>query len=171
LTGFGQIPVATDVVPNLAVDRIQEQRIDREITAQRILLHCAEDVVAQDAAAGVLAFIVFAVEQPTECRNLDQRAALTHVSQPKAAADQATAWKNLLDFLGGRAGGNVEILGRFTQQQVAHAATDNKCLETRFLQAANDVGRMRTKLLEPDPMLRLRNGNEVSDDDLRFVAG
>jgi hypothetical protein len=30
---------------------------------------------------------------------------------------------------------------------------------------------MRAKLLEPDPVFGLGNGNELFDDDLRFVTG
>jgi len=93
------------------------------------------------------------------------------VCQAEAAPDQPAARKDRLDFLGGRAGGDVEILGRLAQQEVAYAAADDERLETRFLQGVNDVGGMRTKLLEPDPMLGLGNGDERFDDDLRFVTG
>jgi hypothetical protein len=93
------------------------------------------------------------------------------VGQAEATPDQTAARKNRLDFFRSRAGGDVEILGRLAQQKIAHAAADDERLETCFLQGANDVGGMRTKLLEPDPVLGLGNGNERFDDDLRFVTG
>jgi len=93
------------------------------------------------------------------------------VGQSETAADQAAAWKHVLDLLGGRTGGYIEVLGRLTEQQVAHTAADNEGLETGLLQAANNIRCMRAKLLEPYPVLGLGYGIEVFNDDLRFVTG
>jgi len=119
----------------------------------------------------MLTFIVIGIEPAAEGGNLDQGAPLAHVGKPEAAADQAAAWKNVLDFLGRRTGGDIKVLGRLAQQQVAHTAADDERFETRLLQAANDIRRVRAKLLEPYPVLGLGYGNEVVNDDLRFVTG
>jgi hypothetical protein len=91
--------------------------------------------------------------------------------QAKPAADQAAAGKYLLHLFGRGAGGDVEVLGRFAQQQIAHAAAHDKGLKAGFLQVANYFARVRAKLLEPDSVFGLRDGDEVFNGDLRFVTG
>jgi hypothetical protein len=91
--------------------------------------------------------------------------------QAESAADQPAAGKNLLHFLGRGAGGDIEVFGRLAQQQVAYAAAHDKGLETGFLQVADYFARMRAKLLEPDSVLGLQDGDEIFNDDLRFMTG
>ena len=52
-------------------------------------------------------------------------AAEHHVHQAEAPADEQRAAEQRLDLLGARVGGDVEVLGRDAEQQVAHRAADH----------------------------------------------
>jgi len=84
--------------------------------------------------------------RPTEGCDFNQGPRLAHVGQAKPAADQPAAWKNVLDLFGRGAGGHVEVLGNFTQQQISNAAAHDKSLEARFLQFADDFACVRAKV-------------------------
>jgi hypothetical protein len=90
------------------------------------------------------------------------------MSQAESPADQAAAGENLLYLLRRRAGGNVEILRHLAQQQVANTAADDKSLEAGVLQFTNDIGGVRTELLQPDPVLGLGDGDKLVDGGLRY---
>ena len=55
--------------------------------------------------------------------------------QPKTPADQATVAEQLAHLLRQGVGGNIEVLGLKTQQQIADAAADQEGLESRLAQA------------------------------------
>jgi hypothetical protein len=93
------------------------------------------------------------------------------MGQAKPPTDQATTREHVLDFFGGRAGGDVEIFGGLAEQQVANTAADDERLETRLLQFAHDISCVRAKLFQPDSVFGLGNSNEFFDDGLRFVTG
>ncbi len=72
-------------------------------------------------------------------RHLDDLAPEEHVRQTEAPADQAAVAEQPLHLLGQRIGGDVEILRLDADQQVAHAAADQKCHEARH--RAGDTAR------------------------------
>ena len=79
--------------------------------------------------------------------------------------------KDVLDFLGRGAGCDIEVLGRLAEQQVTDAAANDEAFVTCLLQFTNGFTRMRAKLLEPDSVLGLGNGDEFFDDVLRCATG
>ena len=103
--------------------------------------------------------------------DFNQSTGLAHVGQPESPADQAAPRKDVLDLLGRGTGCDIEVLGRLAEQQVADAAADDEALVTCLLQLTNDFTRMRAKLLEPDSVLGLGNGDEFFDDVLRCATG
>jgi hypothetical protein len=103
--------------------------------------------------------------------DFNQCTGLAHVGQPESPADQPAPGKDVLDFLGRGAGCDIEVLGRLAEQQVTDAAADDEALVTCFLQFTNNFTRMRAKLLEPDSVLGLGNGDEIFDDVLRCATG
>jgi hypothetical protein len=96
-------------------------------------------------------------------------AGLANVRQAETPPDQAAPWKDFLDFLRRRAGGHVEILGRLAQKQVANTAADDERFIAGILELLDDLGGVRAKLLEPDAVLSLGNGDKFFDGDLRFL--
>jgi hypothetical protein len=93
------------------------------------------------------------------------------VRETESAPDQAAAGENFLHLLRRGAGSDVEVLGRFAEQQVAHAPAHDVGLETGILQVADYFACVRAELLEPDSVFGLRDGDEVFNGDLRFVTG
>jgi hypothetical protein len=119
----------------------------------------------------VLAFFIISIEAAPKRGHFDQGTALADVGQTEASPDQAAPRKNVLDLFGGGAGSDIEILGRLAQQQVANTAADNEGLEASLLKFADDIACMRTELSEPYAVFGLGDGDELFDDDLRFVTG
>jgi hypothetical protein len=66
-----------------------------------------------------------------------------------------------MHLFGRSAGGHVKVFGRLAQDQVAHAAADNKRLVTGVLQFFDSFRGVRAKLFEPNAMLGLGYGDEV----------
>jgi hypothetical protein len=93
------------------------------------------------------------------------------VGKPKPPADQARAREHLDDLFGRGLRGDVEVLGRLAEQQVAHAAADDVRLEAGLLEFTNDVGGDRAKFSEPNSVLGLGNGDEMIDGVLLVRAG
>ena len=93
------------------------------------------------------------------------------MGQPEPAPDQATTRKDLLDFLRRGARGHVKIFRNLAEQQVPDTPAHQECLEAGFLQFTDDVSGIRTKVLEPNSVLGLRNGEIIVNDDLRGLTG
>ena len=101
---------AADVVPDFLGRRVEVERVDREVAAQRVLGLRAEHVVGQQPA--VLVGGVVADLTRAERRDLDRLGAGQHVHQPKAPADDERAAKQRLHLLRRGVGRDVEVLGR-----------------------------------------------------------
>jgi hypothetical protein len=93
------------------------------------------------------------------------------MGKAESPPDQPAAWKNVLDFFGRSAGGHIEILGDFSEQQVANAAAHQKCFVTRILQVADNFGRVPAKFFQPNAMFGLGNGDKIINIVLRAVTG
>ncbi len=141
--------------------RVVVHGVDREVAARGILVLRTPDVVAQHAAAGVhrmvhagelgLAGALVAahglgravVQEGAEGGDFDDLvlapAAIDHVHDAKALADDEGAAEQALDLLGRGIGGHVEVLGAQAQQQVAHGAADDVGLVARILQRLDHV--------------------------------
>ncbi len=108
------------------------------------MLHAREFALAGALVAGHLLGIS-AVEVGAEGGDLDHLvlapAAVDHVHDAKAPADDEGAPEQTLDLLGRGAGGDVEVLGPQAQQQVAHAAADEVGLEAGLLERVHHVQR------------------------------
>ena len=65
--------------------------------------------------------------------------AIDHMDDTKAPSNDEGTAKGRFDLLGRGVGGDVEIFGFQTQQQVTHRTTDDIGFEATVLQGAHDV--------------------------------
>ena len=136
-------------------------RVDGEVAPRGVFHLRAPDVVAQHPAAGVhrmgaagqcgLAGLLVAldlgglavVHVGAEGRHLDHlmvaTAAVDHVHDAEAPADDEGAAEQPLHLLGRGIGGHVEVLRPQAHQQVAHRATHHIGLEAGALQGAHHI--------------------------------
>ena len=121
------------VVGDVLRGRIVVERVDGEIAPQRVFFLRAVNVVGENAAMFVGRYVL-GITMRAEGRHLDHFAADHHVHDLEAPADDARAAELTAHFFGGRAGGDVEILGCLFRQQVAHRATYYEGLKSGFLQ-------------------------------------
>ena len=91
----------------------------------------------------VLRILALRRRRGTKCRDFDDLAAEMHVSQAKAAADEAAISKQPAHFFRQRVGGDVEILRRDPQEQIAHRTAHQERLVARLLQAVKNLQRVR----------------------------
>ena len=99
-------------------------------------------------------FLVIALRViAAEGRHFDDLAAEVHMHQLEAATDHPRVAKLGADLLGRGAGGNVEILGLYADQQVAHAAADQVGLVAGFLQTVHHAHRVAAELAAMQRML------------------
>ena len=133
------------------------QRVDGEVAPGGVFLLVAEDVVAQHAAVlvGVGALGVLA---GAEGGDLDRLRSAHHVHDLEAPADDARAPERGAHLFGRGAGGDVVVLGRLADQQVAHRAADHEGLEALLLQHRAHLARGRRELLAADAVAF--DGNE-----------
>jgi len=172
LARVGQTAV---VVHDHLLLRVVVHRVDGEAAARRVLDLRTPDVVAQHAARGVdhvgLAFQrplgrllvalhllgVVLLEQRPEGRDLDDfmlpAAAVDHVHDAEASADDEGTPELVLDLLGRGVGGHVEVLGATAQQQVAHGAAHDVGLEAGIGQSLDDLDAAFVEQLRIDPVL------------------
>jgi hypothetical protein len=130
-----QVGHAVVVVDDGLARRIVVQRVDGEVAPRGVLGLTAEHVVGQHPAVlvgGGRAFLV----QRAEGRDFDGLAPAHDVHDAKAPTDDARATEQRAHFLRRGAGGDVEILGRQTGEQVAHGAAHHEGLVTGLLQHA-----------------------------------
>jgi hypothetical protein len=102
--------------------------------------------------------------RPSEGSNFDHFPAKSYVRQTKSSADEPTISEQLSDFLGMRVGGNVEIFGYRSEQQISDATADQISLIARFVQgienlqrAAADIG-PRNVMRGPGNYMRFADG-------------
>jgi len=62
------------------------------------------------------------------------------VRETESAADDAAVPKDSLYVVGTSAGGDVEVLGTQSEEQIANASADEIGLEARTLEATHDLG-------------------------------
>ncbi len=157
---------AADVIPDREVLDVVVQSVGGEIAPPDIFVDRAVEVVAQDAAAlvehAVAAFVdaVVLVDRRvrgTERRDLDDLVAEAHMGEMEAAADQPAIAEQLLDLVGMRAGGDVEVLGMQAEQQVAHRAADEESLEAGVPQPVQHLQRVGRDVRARDRVLVARD--------------
>ena len=85
-------------------------------------------------------------------------AAVDHMHDTKAPADDEGTAKQLLDLLGCGIGGHIEILGLETEQQIAHRTTDDVGLKPRLLERAHHIHSAPIDQLQIDAMHAGRHG-------------
>ena len=131
-------------VEDLAPIEIVEERVDREVAAERVFVGLAEDVVAADeevvddvvgSSSGAPGRVA------PEGGDLDDLAAAEeHVREAEAPADDAAVAEERAHVFGAGAGRDVEVLRASAEEEVADAAADEVRLEAAALEAANDLG-------------------------------
>src|SRR6185312_8744170 len=125
-------------VEDLAAVEIVEERVDREIAADRVFVSLAEDVVAPDEE---VLFLFRLLRVLAKGRDLDHLAAAEeHVGEAEAAADDAAVAEERADVLGARARRDVEVFGPAAEQEIADAAAYEIGLKAVSLEAAYDLG-------------------------------
>ena len=125
---------------------IVEERVDREVAPERVLVGFAEHVVAADEEIVVLVGLAFAEHVrrvAPERRDLDDLAAAEeHVREAEATADDAAVAEERADVVGARAGRDVEVLRAAVQEEIANAAADEVGLEAGALEPPHDLRRV-----------------------------
>jgi len=139
------------------------QRVDGEVASSGVFLLVAEDVVAQHAAV-LVGLGALGVLAGAEGGDLDGLRPAHHVHDLEAAADDARAPEGGAHLFGRGAGGDVVVLGRLADQQVAHRTADDKGLEALLLQHGAHLARGRRQLLAADAVA-------FDGDEGGFVAG
>ena len=125
-------------VDHLLGGRIEVQRVDGEVAAPRVLFQRPEHVVAQNPA--VLVLLRGAGVGAAERRHLHRIGAEHHVHQAKAPADDEGAPEERADLLRARVGGDVEVLRRDAEEQVAHRASHDIGREAGLAQGRAHLG-------------------------------
>ncbi len=160
---------ATDVVhgPGVVDERegldVVEQRVDREVAAQRILLGGAVLVVAHHQAVLDLCVIRLAGRIGAEGGDLDHLLAEHDVRQPEAAPDDPAVAEGAADLLGAGVGRHVEVLGDAPQQQVADASTRQIGGVTGLAQAVENFEGLGADVLAADGVLFAGNDGRLHE--------
>jgi hypothetical protein len=124
-----QVRQAAGIVEDAVADRIEEQRIDREVAPQCVLLGVAELVVARDQQV-VRAVHLRRAPERGHFEDLGVAVEVQVRQFEPAADDAAVVRERALDLLRPRARRHVVVLGQASEQQVADAAADQVCLVT-----------------------------------------
>ena len=162
-----QILDAVVIVEHVARGRVVIERVDREVAPRRIFVLLAVQVVGQHAAVFVDQAVD--VDQRAKRRHLDRLLAEHHVHQLEAAADDERAPKMRLDLLRRGIGGDVEVLRRDVEQQVAHGAADDVRAMAGFLQRLAHAQRGARDELAIDMVFARRNALRLATAALRLA--
>jgi hypothetical protein len=158
---------AAEIVVHFLAQGVVVQRVDGEVAPRGVVRHVAEHVVGQQAAVLVgrpLVFVVgFLLAVGAEGGDLDGDAAAHHMHDLEAAPDDARTAEQPPHFFRRGIGGDVEILGRLAQQQVAHRAADDVALVSGLRQRLAGFQRAVVELVAADAVFGLRQ-------NLRAVA-
>ena len=111
-----------------------------------------------------LAVAAAVVDVGAERGNLDDLAAVHHVSQAEAAADQSAVAEQGLDLFRGRVGGDVEILWVAANQQVADRAPDQMRGKTALAQPVQHAKGIGADVPARDVVLVARDGLQPEMD-------
>ncbi len=84
--------------------------------------------------------------------------------QAEPSPDQAAPGEDCLYFLRRRIRGDVKVLGILPEQQVTNAPTDDVGFKARFLQALDDLRRVRTQLSGVDSVVGRRYDVELGNE-------
>jgi hypothetical protein len=131
-------PAALDVlhavvkVDHRFVGRVVVQRVDGEVAPRGVVGLRAEHVVGEHPAVRIDRLL--AAGSGAKGGHFDRFRAEHHVHEPEAAADDDRAPEVRLDLLGRGIGGDVEVLRRHADQQVAHGAADEVGMMPGLLQ-------------------------------------
>src|SRR5882757_8692147 len=112
-------------IDNLKTLRTVEQRVDREVAAERIFLRSAKSVVETNQR--ILA-VGDRLGLTAEGGDLDVLPPEKYVHAAKAPADQPGVAEEIADLLRMRRGRDVEVLWPPREHQVAHATADQVCV-------------------------------------------
>jgi hypothetical protein len=157
-----EIHQAVDVVDDPSPRDVVEEPVDREIPPKRVLLAGAEHVVARHQ--GVVPLLG---RRRPERGDLDDARAEAHVDETEAAADDAAVAEKPLDLARAGVGGDVEVLGRLSDEQVAHAAAHEVGVEAVALEPSHHLRGVGVDRVGIDPVGLGRRGGFV----LRHRAG
>src|SRR6185503_6820369 len=127
-----EIGKAAVEVDDLFAGGVEIKRVDGEVAAARVFFLGAEHVVAQHAA--VLVLFRGGRVGAAERGHLYGVRAEHHVHQAKAPADDQRAPEKRADLLRARVGGDVEVLRRDAQEQVAHRSAHHVGGKARLAQ-------------------------------------
>ena len=126
-----QVLLPADEVDHLAAQRVEEEPVDGEVTALRVLARRAEAHAARPAAVDV--GVVGA-----EGRHRERDAVLDHQDDAELRADRHGAPEERLHGLRGRAGGDVEVERLAPEELIAHAAAGEVRLVPRVAKSLHD---------------------------------
>ena len=145
-----QVGLAADVIDHPALVHFVEEAVDGEIAPAGVLLLVAEDVVVADEE--VLGEIGQLVERVgAEGGDLDDLPALViDVGEAEAAADEPRVAEGRLDLVRVRGGGDVEVLGVHSEEQVANAPADEIGGEVGLLEPSHHLHGVGIEPLLPD---------------------
>ena len=135
---------------NLVVDGIIEQRVDREVTAPRILLHGSEFVVPENhilrGGCGLVGIHLFRSRSKmfrlfTECADLKNLLAVVQMHQTETPPDDHAALfpEYFFDLFRRGGCGKVVVFRLTVQQEIADGSADNIRLVSRVLQCGDDI--------------------------------
>src|SRR5262249_1394475 len=128
-----EIVKAADVVDNRECRDVVEQRVDREVAAERVLFRRSERVVVMEEVLAfggrgmgkgpaVLRDFLAGLDLPAERRHLDHLRPEAHVGQPEPPPDNPAVSEQLLDLIRVRGGADVEVFRTPAKQEIANAA-------------------------------------------------
>jgi len=128
-----QVFASAHEIVNLARLRVEHQRVDREIPPQRVFFRIGLEL-DRIRTPTVRVRVVAA-----KCRDFDLRAVSPNQHDAKLRPDQFRRRKQRNDLLGPRVGGDVEILRRPLEEQIADAATDKVRLPSTLFESCGDA--------------------------------
>src|SRR5450759_3538982 len=166
------------VVDNGKSCDIVEEGVDREVAAERVFLGRAEGVVAmdqqiarrrgrRDALPGVVGRRQRIVDRfgwrhvPAKRRDLDNLLSELHVHQPEATTDHKAVAKESLDLVRMRRGDDIEVFRPATEQQIAHASTDEVRDESRVLETVQHLQRVVVNVATRQGMFGARDDGRL----------
>ncbi|KFB73520.1 MAG: hypothetical protein AW09_001221 [Candidatus Accumulibacter phosphatis] len=144
--------------------RVVIQGVDREIAARSVFQLATEDIVAQHPTLLVGERLVAALFSmvAAESGHFDGFCAHADMHDLETTADDAGAAEAVTDLFRRRIGGDIEVLRRQADQQVAHGAADDVRLVAIFLQGLDGASATPTDVLTLQAMLG-------DGDDCRFA--
>ena len=155
-----QVPDPVDVVKHREGFHVVEQSIDRKVPSPGVLFRGPIGIVPEDDSAlgtndplcrlsGVAAVLVCTL---AEGGDLDDLGSIEDVSYLESSSDDPAVAKELPQSRGGGVGGDVVILGTFSQVEIAYCSSDEVGLVPVLVQAAHDRAGILVDILTGDRM-------------------